>query len=316
MSNFPSKVNVFQAPAVVGDFASQNPRASMLAGQGDLVAPVGGLIVGNFAFVTKNVTNDTVSQAWASGTEVGFLAREQQGLITTFLAGDSLVVPQGFMVTLYTEGDFYGLFQGGATPGQNVYADESDGSLISAASAPAAASATGLIGSNNTVAGSITAGVLTITTAATAGSVMPGDTFTATGVPAVAHNGASVTIGSQLTGTTGGIGTYQLAAPDSAITVAAFTNGQSLTSSYATFSAVGTGTLVPGANLKSALLVANTILGAQITGTAGAAGIYAISPNQAAIASGTITTLAAIATGFIVRSAAAAGFLAKISTWG
>jgi hypothetical protein len=310
MSNFPTKVNTLQAPAVNGDFASQNPRASLLAGQGELIAPAGGLIVGNFAFVTKGSTGESVSQSYSGGSEVGLLAREQQALITTFLAGDTLVVPQGFMVTLYVEGDFFLAFPGGATPGQSVYADETDGAPISAASAPAASSNTGIIGTTNDLHGSVTAGVLTVSANATSGVLMPGDVLTGTGLPA-----AGVTIASQLTGTTGSTGTYQLAAPNDGITVGAFTNGQVITSSFVDFSAQASGTLVPGVNLKSALLAANTILGAQQTGTAGGTGIYAVT-RQGNIASGTITTVAGIATGYTVRSFANPGELAKISTWG
>jgi len=48
---FQTVINDQQAPAVAGDFASTNPFANVLAGPGALVAPAGGLIVGNFAWV-------------------------------------------------------------------------------------------------------------------------------------------------------------------------------------------------------------------------------------------------------------------------
>lgn len=311
MSTFPSTVNQNQAPAVVGDFASQNPRASLLAGQGALVAPASGLIVGNFAFVTHASVGTSVSQAWASGNEVGFLAREEQALISAYLAGDSLVVPQGFMVTLYTEGDFYAKFPGGATAGQTVYADETDGAPISAASAPAASSNTGIVGTTADVQGSVTAGVFTMATAVpTSGKILAGDTLAIPGT-------GNVVIASQLTGTAGGAvgATYKLAAPNDGVTIASFTTAQVIKSGFVNISAQGSGTLVPGVNLKSSLLQPNTILGAQSTGSAGGPGIYAITPAQANIASGTITTVAGIATNYKVASFANPGELAKISTW-
>jgi hypothetical protein len=252
-----------------------------------------------------------VSQGYVAGYQIGFVKRSEQALITQYLGEATLLIPAGFMVNAMATGDFWAKFAGGATPGQTVYADKTNGAPIAAAagSTPAAASATGLVGSTATVAGSITNGVLTITTAAAAGSVMPGDTFTATGVP------AGTAIVAQLTGTTGGIGTYSLNNPIE--TVAAFTNGQSTVSSYATFSAVGTGTLIAGDTLISALLASNTELGVQVTGTTGGAGIYNITPSQPATVSGTITTAGAVATQFLVGGAYTAGNgeVAKITTY-
>ena len=51
--SFPTTVNALQAPAVQGDFASQNPFASVLAGAGQLVVPPAPAIinVGHFTFV-------------------------------------------------------------------------------------------------------------------------------------------------------------------------------------------------------------------------------------------------------------------------
>lgn len=124
---FQTTVNSQPAPAVSGDFASQNPRANVLAAAGQLVAPAGGLIVGHFAFV--NPADGTVHQGYTSGYQIGFLARNSQGLITTFLADSSQVVPQGFMVTLFDEGEFYTTFAvAGPTAGVPVYANTTDGS--------------------------------------------------------------------------------------------------------------------------------------------------------------------------------------------
>lgn len=123
---FQTSVNAQPAPAVAGDFASQNPRASVLASAGQLVAPTGGLVVGKFCFV--NPADGTVHAAYTSGYQIGFLGRNSQGLITAFLADSTMVVPQGFMVTLFDEGEFYAAFPVAApTPGVAVYAATADG---------------------------------------------------------------------------------------------------------------------------------------------------------------------------------------------
>src|SRR5579862_2062864 len=100
---FQTVINDQQAPAVAGDFASCNPFANVLAGPGALVAPAGGLIVGNFAWVGPQ---GQVSQSFVAGWQLGFLGRNEQALITEFLGEATMVVPQGFMVTLFNEGDF------------------------------------------------------------------------------------------------------------------------------------------------------------------------------------------------------------------
>lgn len=124
--SFQTTVNTLQAPAVNGDFASQNPRANVLAAAGQLVAPASGLSVGKFCFV--NPADGTVHAAYTSGYQIGFLARNAQGLITAFLAESSMVVPQGFMVTLFDSGEFYAAFPVAApTPGVPVYAAMADG---------------------------------------------------------------------------------------------------------------------------------------------------------------------------------------------
>ena len=45
---FPGQVNVVQAPALEGDFASSNPRFNVLNGPGDPIAGPNGVTVGAF----------------------------------------------------------------------------------------------------------------------------------------------------------------------------------------------------------------------------------------------------------------------------
>ena len=307
---FQKTVNITQAPGQAGDFASTNPFASVLAGPGQLVAPATGLLVGNFCWIGPA---GQVSQAYVSGYQIGFVGRNEQALITQFLGETSLVIPSGFMVNAFAAGDFWAKFQGGATPGQTVFADKTNGAPIAgtAGSPPGAASVTGIIGTTADGHASITNGVLTLSQVPTSGVYMPGDTITGTGVPAL------TTIVAQLSGTVGGsVGaTYSVSNPT--LTVAAFTNLQSTFSAYLDVSAVGSGTLTPGDTLISALIVAGTDLGTQVTGTAGSTGIYNISPAQANVASGTITVAGAIATPFFVGGTYTAGNgeVAKITTY-
>lgn len=299
MSLFPNVVNLNQAPAVRGDFASQNPRASLLAGQGALVAPAGGLIVGNFAFVGKTANGDVTSQSYSAGNEIGFLAREEQALISAYLAGDSLVVPQGFMVTLYTRGDFYAYFGDGATPGQPVYADETTGA---AQSGSGTTSVTGSVGFTGTA--SFATNVLTVVTQ-TAGSLIEvGDTVTSAGVA------GGTTITGILSGAPGAVGsTYSLStAPGVIATQAATTTSNTLNVTAITAGSLSVGDVISGTGIAAG----TTITGFGTGG--GALGTYTISGAQVHTASEVITVPAGnILTPFTVASFAAPGELAKIS---
>jgi hypothetical protein len=112
-------------PAVEGDFASANPRSTVLAGPGGLVSGSGGVTVGRFAWADAN---QAVTNA-GSGVPTGFLHREQQGLITTFLADSTMVVPQGLPVTLHSLGDFWVKTGTVATLGQKVFASNTTGQI-------------------------------------------------------------------------------------------------------------------------------------------------------------------------------------------
>src|SRR5581483_1789356 len=101
---FQKSVNTQPAAAVVGDFASANPRSSVLAGPGGLIAGPNGLIVGRFAWLSFSGVDANDAPAVANnngaGVVAGFVHREQQALITTYLAESGLAIPAGFQVTL------------------------------------------------------------------------------------------------------------------------------------------------------------------------------------------------------------------------
>jgi len=126
---FQKQVYIEPAAAVAGDFASSNPRSTVLAGQGALVADTAGVTVGRFAWAdaTGKVTNA------GSGVPTGFVHREQQGVITVFLAESTMLIPVGLGVTLHNGGDFWVATKTAATIGQKVFASNTDGTVSTGA---------------------------------------------------------------------------------------------------------------------------------------------------------------------------------------
>ena len=137
---FQKQVYIEPAAAVAGDFASSNPRSTVLAGPGALVAGTDGVTVGRFAWADAG---GLVRNA-GSGVPTGFVHREQQGVITIWLAESTMIVPQGLGVTLHNLGDFWAATKTVATIGQKVFASNSDGTI-----SPGAAGAT-IAGSTET----------------------------------------------------------------------------------------------------------------------------------------------------------------------
>lgn len=122
---FQTVVNQTPAPAVAGDFASANPNASVLAGPGTFVAGTGGANVGLFGWADANglVTNA------GSGVPTGFIHRDMQALIVTWLAEATMNIPAGQPVTLMSAGDFWAKTGTVATVGQKVFASNTTGAI-------------------------------------------------------------------------------------------------------------------------------------------------------------------------------------------
>ncbi len=133
--SFQTQVNITPAPAVAGDFASANPRASACAGPGEMVAAAAGVTVGYFGWADAN---GIVSNA-GSGVPTGFVHRDMNALITTWLAQASMVIPQGQPVTLMSQGDFWAVTSTAATPGQKIFASLTTGQIETAAAGAAVA---------------------------------------------------------------------------------------------------------------------------------------------------------------------------------
>lgn len=269
---FQKQVNQTPAPAVAGDFASSNPRATVLAGPGGLVAGALGVTVGKFAWVDDD---GVTVQSFGTATKApnGFVHREQQALIQQYLAESGMNIPVGFPVVLHNEGDFWAKLEGAnaATIGAAIYADCSDGS-VHAVAAPAGATVTAAMGSTNTAAlgATFTASADTDATrlvvTSVTGKLHVGDEVSGTGIT------AGTTILSQVSGTAGGAGTYQLSAANtaSAATVTAF--GATVVVS-ATTGLISVGETVSGG---AGFPVGATVV-AQVSGTPGGAGTYTLS---------------------------------------
>jgi hypothetical protein len=192
---FQTKVNLYQNPGIEGGFAGANPRASVVAAFGTLVAGPNGCNTGRFAWANSS---GQVSNT-GTGVPTGYCGRDTlPASLTTFLEQAGTLIQPGYNVTLYSAGDFWTNPNSAATPGQTIYASYADGSSL--AGAPAAAGTTIAAAS---VTGAIAdTGVLTVS-AVGSGTLYPGQEISGTGVP------AGTVIQSQLTGTTGGVGTYQ-----------------------------------------------------------------------------------------------------------
>ncbi len=293
---FQNAVNSQPAPAVQGDFASGNPRASVLTpGGGAYVAGASGVNVGVFAWA--NPATNLASNTGGVGA-LGFVHRDQQALITTFLAESGVQIPQGFGVSLMNGGDFWGKFAGGAARGQKVFANYADGTAVAgtAGSPPTGGVVTGVIG--GTAATSIIGVTGTASVGATCTGSISGTVLTvASAVVGVFHVGdvlsgpgcssdpvtAGTTIVSLGTGT-GGAGTYNVSVSQTS-TSATIT----AVSTIADITALTAGTVAVGQVLTESGMAVGSTITAQLTGTAGSTGTYSISGAAQLVASATFT---------------------------
>lgn len=290
IGSFQTRVNLYNPQGVEGDFASANPRATALTpfeNQGSFIAGPEGVTIGQFAWVAND--GHTVNN-YATGAVApsGFVHRDQQGLLTEYLQAAGMLIPPGFPVTLMVAGDFLDLIVGGssATIGAACYARYSDGALF-IGSAPSGTTGTGEIGSTNTAAiGSTSTGTavsgnpLQITLSSVTGVISIGDTIAGTGIP------DGTTVVSQISGTAGGAGVYELSADNTASAATITTFGETLVVSSTT-GLISIGDTVSGG---SGFPVGATVT-AQISGTAGGAGTYTLSaPATEYVASATGVT--------------------------
>lgn len=275
--DFQTQVNTVQAPAVAGDFCDANPRATVDAGPGGLVAGPLGISVARFVWADPTFLDPenapTVVNNYGNGVPVGFVHRDQQALITQYLSSASNVIPHGFGVTAFRKGGFWvtNAGTGYAQRGQKAYAKFADGSVrFGAAGAPTTAGVTGAIApKSSTITGSILGNVMTVTAAAD-DPIVVGSLVAGVGV-----NG-SPRIVSQLSGTDHGVGTYALDIGEQNVAP-----GTSLTATYGllTVSAVASGTIAIGGVVAGAGVTNGTSVRALGTGV-GNIGTYYVDVTQ------------------------------------
>lgn len=307
---FQTQVGVQPAPAIAGDFASTNPRQSVLAGPGGLVAGAAGVTVGRFAWLQSAPvdTNSapTIVNNFGFGLPAGLVHRGQQGLITTYLANAGMLIPQGFALTLFKVVDMW-VKNDGATQalfGQKAFASLTTGQVSFAAAGAAvgqAASVTASVAASTfSVTGSITDNRLTVTVVGS-GTIVNGATISGTGVA----SGSKIV--SQISGTTGGVGVYYVSIAEQ--TVASTT--VSGTYGTMTVTAVGSGAIYVGGVISGSGVVAGTQVTQFGTGVGGT-GTYIVD-NNTVVGSTTITESSNIETVYIAMSSGIAGELVKIS---
>jgi hypothetical protein len=105
---FQNQVYITPSIGLPGDFASSNPMNYKLSSNGKMVADASGVKVGQFAILNSDGTVTTIpgSAAAAPTNRIGFVHREDNAQITTFLAEAGNTIQAGQPVALFGEGDF------------------------------------------------------------------------------------------------------------------------------------------------------------------------------------------------------------------
>jgi hypothetical protein len=275
---FQSTVYTRPAPGVAGDFSSDGPRFFYTAGPGGLVAGSAGVTVGRFAWASPHSLDfdggPSTANSFGGGAVTGFVHRNQQALITTYLAESGMTIPQGFGVSLLTGGDIWIKNEGTteAVPGQFAFAAYATGaaSFMNTGTTPTvggSGDASTIAAGTASVTGSISDNILTVTAVGT-GTLMVGGTLSGTGVV------TGTQIVERITGTTN-VGTWRVNIGEQTATSTTISETYGLLTIGGTVvSGVAVGQSVGGSGVTAGTTV--TTLG---TGTGGA-GTYIVSPTQ------------------------------------
>lgn len=224
---FQRQINRDPAPAVQGDFASNNPRTSIVppVAAGFVAAAAQAITVGYFAWGAVSGQVYSSSAGAGAGASLGFVGRTPNIpsiQITDYLGEYRLTINDGQPVTLQKTGDYWVNLVGGAV-GDTVYATAGTGAPTLAAGGGAnpdtgfklaSVAPVNAVTSNATTIAANT-GIMTVAAVAS-GVIEVGQRVTGVGVPF----GTYVT--RQLTGAAGDAGTYQTSNLNRAA-VAAFT---------------------------------------------------------------------------------------------
>jgi hypothetical protein len=302
--------------AIAGDFSTQNPYFSVKAGPGGLVAGPGGVTTGLFAWTFPPDDIDgspTIVQNFGFGPVAGFVARHQQGLIVNYLAYAGQVIQQGFEMDLKSGGDFW-VTNAGTTEAQinqKAFAYLASGKVAFAAAGTifggASATASSIAAGSFSVTGSITDGLgdKLVVTAVGSGTIYPGSTISGTGIA------TGTQIVSQLTGTTGGVGTYLVSVGGQNVAATTVTGAYGILTIGTATGTFAVGDVISGGSGGNTV-VAGTVITANLTGTGGTGGTMVVN-NATVITSTTITASVAIETPWYAVSTGVTGALVSIT---
>lgn len=140
---FQTSIQVTQAPAVAGDFASTNPRHSVLSVPGGFVAGANGLTVGLFAWADSST--GTILSNTGTGAPTCFVHRNMQAMITAYMGLYGMTIPAGMIVgDMFDGGDFYcvNAGAGSTTIGMKAFANNTNGTISFAAAGATVAGST------------------------------------------------------------------------------------------------------------------------------------------------------------------------------
>jgi len=307
LGTFQTQVGGLPAPGVEGDFADFNPGFTVLGGPGGIVAGPAGVLVGRFVWLsTQGMDPDNAPQiANNFGYGVlpdGIVPRPgQQAIITPYLDGASMQIPPGLPVWILAGGRGLWVKNNGPTAcyrGMKAYANFTNGNVSFAPTGnPTTASLTNCtIAPATTVSftGSITGNVLTVTQVS-AGTLVPGTVISGTGVVVGSQ------IVAQLSGTTGGVGTYALNYGEQS------TASETMTGTYGVLT-VGGGSAISGGVLSGSGVTSGTVVWGQLTNTT-----WVVSPSQTVSTATNMTETMNIETKFYALTGGAVGEIVKIS---
>lgn len=212
--SFQQVVNQQPAPAVAGDFASNNPRSSVVPPvDSGYVAGDANVRVGYFAWGADDgkVYSSLAAATTAGHPVLGLVASQPNrpsAVITAFLAESIMTLQVGMPVTLQSAGDYW-IDLAAVDPGDAIFALATTGapSLVDDASTEP----TGFSGASQSKVNAVTnaattiavdTGIMTVAVVAS-GVLEAGQRVTGTSVPAQTY------IVRQISGAAGGAGDYQ-----------------------------------------------------------------------------------------------------------
>lgn len=106
---FQNQVYINPAQGLPGDFASSNPMVYKLSSTGKMVADASGVKVGQFCALNADGTVTTIPGAAPSGglSRIGFVHREENAQIVTYLAESGYTIQPGQPVAAFGTGDWF-----------------------------------------------------------------------------------------------------------------------------------------------------------------------------------------------------------------